>query len=177
MLADGFEEVEALTVVDLLRRADIDVMMTSITGERLVHGTHGVNVEADMLFNPAVMKDIDAVVLPGGMPGAANLDADEQLAALLKDAAAKGAAVAAICAAPMILGHHGLLEGKKATIYSGMEGELYGAEHADGTVVIDGNIITSMGPGTAMDFGLALIAYLKDEKTSAKVRADLLYRG
>ena len=177
-LAEGFEEVEALTCVDVLRRADIKVQTVSITGEKTVMGTHGIPVVADILYEEADYPSCEMIVLPGGLPGADHLEAHEGLAkhicCFAKDAANKK--LAAICAAPQVFGSCGILEGKKATIYPGMEDELIDAVPTAGNVVKSGNLITSKGPGTAMDFALALIAELKGEEKAAEIQAELIYR-
>lgn len=174
-LAEGFEEIEALTIVDALRRADITVKTVSVTGASVVTGTHGVAVEADILYEDADYDVCDMIVLPGGMPGAANLQAHEGLTAHIKDFDAEGKKLAAICAAPMIFGSCGILAGKKATIYPGMENMLTGAEATGEAVEICGNIITGKGPALALEFALKLIENIKGEEASAVVAADMLY--
>ena len=162
-LADGFEEIEALTPIDILRRAGVSVTSVGVTG-KTVTGSHGISVEADITESEAAdalsRADIEAVVLPGGMPGAATLDKHEGLRKLLLDFAAKGKPIAAICAAPMVLGKLGLLKGRKATCYPSFEQYLEGAECVSEPVVRDGNIITGMGPGAAMEFALAIVELL-----------------
>lgn len=174
-LANGFEEIEALTVVDLLRRADIQVKTVSVMEDKLVYGSRGVGVEADILYRQGDYERCAMMVLPGGMPGTTNLCNHRELNEELKAFCEKGKPVAAICAAPMVLGRAGLLRGHRATIYKGMEAELIGAQPSPEKVVVSGNIITSMGPGTAMDFALSIIAYLKDEQKAEAVAAELLY--
>lgn len=176
MLADGFEEVEAVTTVDLLRRAAFDIKTVSIMDRRKVSGAHGIPVTADLMFEDVDFGQVDMIILPGGMPGTTNLLECGPLKEQLLAFASGGKNVAAICAAPMVLAAHGILEGKKATIYEGMEEHLKGAVHTPGNVVIDGNITTSKGPGTAMDFALSIIAQLAGEEKSAEVQAGLLYR-
>ena len=173
MLAEGFEEVEAVTVVDLLRRADIDVQTVSITGRRIVDGTHGIPVTADIVFEDADFVNAEMIILPGGLPGTTNLLEYEPLTAQLKEFAAQKKPLAAICAAPMILAAHGILEGKKATIYSGMEENLAGAVRCPDKVVLDENIITSKGPGTAMNFALEIIRFLRSDEASEEVKNSL----
>lgn len=173
-LAEGFEEVEAVTVADLLRRAGVDVMFISVTGERLVKGAHGIEVKADLLYEEADYQSCEMLVLPGGMPGTLHLQGHGGLAEKLSEFAAQGKWLAAICAAPMVLGELGLLSGKRATIYPGMEEHLKGAEPRGEAVVLDGRIVTSKGPGTAMEFGLKLIEVLKGSEAAATVRAGLL---
>lgn len=174
-LATGFEEVEALTVIDLLRRAGIEVKSVSITGERRVMGTHNIPVEADITFEEANYGECDMIVLPGGLPGADYLGEHEGLTAQIRDFAANDKYLAAICAAPQVFGAQGVLEGKKATIYPSMEGCLTGAEPQDEIVVVDGKIITSMGPATAMPFALKLIEVLKGKEDSDAVASGLLW--
>jgi len=176
MLAEGFEEVEALTIVDLLRRAQLPVYTVSVTGRRQVDGAHGVAVIADKVFEDIDFSEVRMIILPGGMPGTTNLLNYDPLTVVLKQFAAEDRRLGAICAAPMVFAEHGILSGKKATIYEGMEEHLKDAVLTKGTVVRDGNILTSKGPGTAMDFALALIAFLADEMKAEEVKAGLLYR-
>ena len=156
-LATGFEEIEALTPVDILRRGGVDVNLVSITGNEIVTGARGINVKADVLFEDLDKDAADMLVLPGGMPGTTNLMAYEPLMELVKTYNSKGKYVTAICAAPTIFGKIGLLSGKKATCYPGMEGDLTGADVKYESVVVDGNIVTSRGMGTALDFALKLL--------------------
>jgi 4-methyl-5(b-hydroxyethyl)-thiazole monophosphate biosynthesis len=174
-LATGFEEVEALTVIDLLRRADIEVKSVSITGDRQVMGTHGIPVIADMLFEEADYESCGMIVLPGGLPGADYLGEHEGLVSNIRHFAENGKYLAAICAAPQVFGAQGVLEGKKATIYPSMEGCLKGADPQNEIVVQDGKIITSMGPATAMPFALKLIEVLKGKESSDSVADGLLW--
>lgn len=169
-LAEGFEEIEALTCIDILRRGDVCAKSVSITGDYSVRGAHGIPVIADLLFEEAGTDECEMIVLPGGMPGAQYLQDHDGLAEVIKELAAAGKWVCAICAAPMALGHHGVLEGKKATIYPGMEEKLVGAEPSDDIVVKDGNVITGMAPGAAMEFALALLEALKGKETADEVR-------
>lgn len=177
ILANGFEEIEAVTVTDLLRRADIQIKTVSIMEDKLVYGAHGMGVEADILFKEVDFGTCSMMVLPGGMPGTMNLDNYQPLKEELITLNNINKPIAAICAAPMVLGHLGILKGRRATIYEGMEEELTGAECCRNNVVIDGNITTSKGPGTAMIFGLALIKQIKGEQVAEKIRADLLYNN
>ena len=175
-LADGFEEVEAVTVIDLLRRASLDVMSVSIMGRKEVTGAHGIIIEADSLFEDVNYDDCEMMVLPGGAEGAKNLDEYDGVTVHLTSFKKNKKWIAAICAAPMILGHHDIFDGEKATIYKGMEPELKNAVYVDDKVVIDGNIITSQGPATAMDFGLALISVLKGKDKAAEIAEGLLWK-
>lgn len=173
-LATGFEEIEAVTIIDVLRRAEIDVESVSVTGSDTVVGAHGVSVKADVLFEDADYENCEMIVLPGGIPGTPNLESHEGLAEEIKKFANEGRKLAAICAAPMILGEQGLLEGKTAVIYPGMESHLKGATIGSRSVEIDGSFITSKGPGTAMDFALALVGILKDEMTVKTLKGAML---
>ena len=174
-LADGFEEIEALTVVDLLRRADVGTETVSVTGRLPVTGSHGIKVVADILFEDAVYGECDFVVLPGGMPGAANLDAHEGLREKILSFHNQGKGLAAICAAPLVLGRAGVLEGKKATCYPGFEKELKGAEAVTDAVVSDQGVITSRGPATAIPFALAIIETLKGKETADEIAGGILF--
>lgn len=174
-LADGFEEIEGLTVVDLLRRAGVEITMVSITGQQFITGSHHIMVKADALFESVDYADADMLVLPGGMPGTKNLSGHEGLDQLLKNFNAKGKKISAICAAPSILGSKGLLKGKQATCYPGYEDALLGARVTNAGVVSDGNFITSKGLGTAVDFSLALIKSLKGEASASDVAKSIQY--
>lgn len=175
-LAEGFEEIEGLTVVDLLRRAKIDISMVSVTGNRKVTGSHEIPIIADELFEEADFDDADMLVLPGGMPGTKNLLEHSGLDQLLKEFHEKGKPLAAICAAPRVLGTKGLLAGKRATCYPGNEDALIGAEVQGTAVVVDGNITTSKGMGTAIDFSLSLIKGIKGEEEAAKIAQTIQYQ-
>lgn len=174
-LAEGFEEVEALTQVDLLRRAGAEVTMVSISGAREVAGSHGIVVMADQVFTETDFSDMDLLVLPGGMPGTLHLKECAPLLALLKDFHEKGKKLAAICAAPTVLGAAGLLKGKKAACYPGCEDGLIGAEVLTDRVVVDGNITTSRGVGTAIPFALSLIAQLYGQEKAEEIRESIVY--
>ena len=156
-LADGFETVEAMAPVDVMRRAGLDVVTVSIMGRKDVVSAQSVTVVADELYENICFGDADALVLPGGGVGTDNLSAHEPLRALLVDAFSRGVLVAAICAAPMVFGRIGILEGKKATCYPGCESDLFGAEYTAASVEQDGNIITACGPGASFNFGFAIV--------------------
>ena len=173
-LADGFEEVEGLTVVDLLRRAGIETDMVSIMGRKEITGARKIPVLADKLFEE--QDDPDMIVLPGGMPGTLHLKAHEGLADLIRKADKEGKVLAAICAAPTIYGEMGLLEGKNATCYPGMEDKLLGANWQEQSVVVDGNFVTSRGVGTAIAFALTLVTILKDEETAKSLANSIVYK-
>lgn len=173
--ADGFEEVEALTVVDLCRRGGIDVKMVSV-GENLnVIGRTNIEIKTDILFDEKILANYDGLVLPGGMPGTTNFMGHRQLCKILCDFSSNGKLVAAICAAPMVLGKLGILRGKKACCYPGMEEHLEGAKIEGGCVAIDGNVITSRGIGTAIEFSLAIIEMLEDKNSAEEVRKSIVY--
>lgn len=174
--ADGLEEIEGLTVVDLLRRADIDVSIVSITGSRTVTGAHHIVIHTDALFEDMDFSQTKLFVLPGGMPGTKHLNAHAGLAQLLPGAARQGLYIAAICAAPSVLGGLGLLKGKSATCYPGFEDKLTGADVKTEPVVIDGNIITSRGLGTAIEFSGALIGLLRSDEQAGQILDSIMYR-
>ena len=174
-LADGFETVEALTTVDMMRRAALPLTTVSIGAGAGVISSHRVKVEADTTFDKVDFSDAEMLILPGGMPGSNNLRADERLCALLKDHASKGGDVAAICAAPFILGELGILEGKKATCYPGFEERLAGATVTEDPVACDGNCITSRGMGTAIEFGAAIVEKLADKATADHIKKSIIY--
>ena len=174
-LAPGFEELEGLTVVDLLRRAGVEVTMVSIEETRSITGSHGITVEADRLFGEMDYADQDLLVLPGGMPGTTNLKNCDRLLELLHSFHKQGKMLAAICAAPTVFGHMGILEGKKATCYPGCEDGLGGADFLAQRVVVDGNITTSRGVGTAISFALSLIEQLYDKEKAETIRSSIVY--
>ncbi len=175
-MADGLEEVEALTVVDLVRRSGIEIDMVSIMGKKDIAGSHGIIIQADALIEDISADDYDGLVCPGGMGGTNNLKADERVAAMIRKFASEGKLTSAICAAPTVLGAAGILEGKKATCYPGLEDGLTGAEKLTDAVVCDGTIITSRGVGTAIAFGLALVEYYKDKNTADASAKAIVYR-
>ena len=174
-LAEGFEEVEALTQVDLLRIAGAEVTMVSISGAREVAGSHGIVVTADKIFAEMDFAEMDLLVLPGGMPGTLHLKECAPLIALLQDFNEKGRKLAAICAAPTVLGAAGLLRGKKAACYPGCEDGLTGAEVLTDRVVVDGNITTSRGVGTAIPFALELISLLFGPEKAEEIKKSVIY--
>lgn len=175
ILADGFEEIEALTVVDLLRRAQIYVGTVSITDDYTVHGAHGINVQAEDLFEEVAFVESDMIVLPGGMPGTSNLNAHEGVRRVVKEFNRDGKYIGAICAAPTILGNLGLLKGKRVSCYPSVEQEIQGAVMTRTDVTVDGNLITSRGAGTAIAFALKLIEMLSGAEKAAEIAEAVLY--
>ena len=177
LLAEGFEEIEALTPVDLMRRAGIDVVTASITEELQVMGSHGIPVTADTVISK-LGETADALFLPGGKLGTDNLKASAETAALIKDYLDKGRYLTAICAAPTVFGKMGLLKGRKATCYPGLEGQLTGAEWTgeEVSVAVDGNFVTSRGAGTAMDFSLKLIELLVSAEAADDIASKVVYK-
>ena len=175
LLAPGFEEIEALAPADLLRRANIETALVSITGES-VPGSHGITVVADMGLDEVDLSKADMIVLPGGAPGYKNLGADPRVERLVREAAERDLWIAAICAAPTLLGRWGLLEGKKAICYPGMEDQLTGAlvQTAPGEIR-DGKIITGRAAGNAIDFAAELIEVLLDRAAADKVLESICY--
>jgi len=176
-LAEGFEETEAVVTLDILRRGGLEVITVSVTGRNTVTGAHGIAVVADQLFDETDFSEAEMLVLPGGNPGTENLSVHDGLRALLLRFGSEGKRMAAICAAPSILGELELLEGKRAAVYPGCENALKGAIVIDAPVVKDGNIITAKGPGMAFDFGLAIVTELKGQKKADEVAAGMLWKG
>jgi 4-methyl-5(b-hydroxyethyl)-thiazole monophosphate biosynthesis len=175
-LADGFEEIEAITVVDILRRADIEVEMVSIMGKKEVIGAHNIIVIADALFEDVAYHPVDMIVLPGGGEGTKNMMEHVGLQEQIVKQVTEGKWVAAICAAPMVLGELGLLTGKSATCYPGCELKLAGAEVSNSSsVILDGKIITSRGPGTSFDFALKIVEVLKGLSVANTLQEQMIY--
>ena len=175
ILADGFEEVEALTVVDLLRRATIYVDTVSITEDYTVHGAHGINVQTEDLFEEVNFVESDMIVLPGGMPGTKNLDAHAGVRRVVKGFYDEGKKIAAICAAPTVLGNMGLLKGKRVSCYPSMEKEIQGAVISGGSVTVDGNIMTSRGVGTAVDCARPRIEVRSGPAKAKEIAESIVY--
>ena len=175
LLADGFEEVETLTVVDVLRRCSIETDVAGVSGD-IIEGAHGIKVIPDKDIEDVEIDSYDALLLPGGNPGYKNLRSDERVIAMVKTAFAKNKIVAAICAAPLVLADAGILKGKRVTIYPGMENEIVkaGAEFSEDLVVVDGNIITSRGPATAILFALKLGEILANKEIADRVARRML---
>lgn len=170
--ADGFEIIEALAPVDMLRRAKIDVQTVGVTG-KTVCSSCGVEVNADITMDEFEYHDVDAVVLPGGMPGTINLENSAAVQSAIDKAVENQAFVCAICAAPSVLGHKGLLKGKEAIAFPGFEDALDGAVLSDKYVVTDGKFITAKGAGVATQFGLEIVRALADDETAENVRKTI----
>lgn len=176
-MADGCEEIEGLTAVDILRRANIEVVMIGITDRNQVTGAHGIVFEADAYKDEVDYEALDGIILPGGMPGTNNLFADETVKRVTMRFAQEGKLIAAICAAPgVVLGGYGLLEGKRATCYPGFEEKMIGAKYVNEPVVCDDNIITSRGMGTALDFALEILAYADNRDAAQKMADNVQYQ-
>lgn len=174
-LAPGYEEVEMLTVVDMVRRAEITIDMVSVTDTREVTSSHNVTITADKLFPEADFNEAQMLILPGGIPGTPNLRAHKPLCEKLTEFSHTGKKLAAVCAAPTVLASLKILEGKKATCYPGFADKLETGEYVKQPVVVDGNIITSRGMGTCIEFAAAIIEMLKDKKTADDVKEKIIY--
>jgi 4-methyl-5(b-hydroxyethyl)-thiazole monophosphate biosynthesis len=168
-LATGFEEIEAITPIDVWRRAGFEVKTISVTGEKTVTGSHGISIVADSVFEKPICREADLLFLPGGMPGSANLDKHEGLRSVIHDFYNEGKYLTAICAAPFVLGHNGILKNKTATCYPGYEKELIGANVTGNSIEKDGKIITGKGPGVAMQFALEVVSVLKSNSDADKL--------
>lgn len=172
-LAEGFEEIEALAPVDLLRRAGLSVKTVGV-GAKTVVGSHGIPVTADLTESEILLDEsVEAVILPGGMPGTKNLEANETVQRALEFAAENEKLICGICAAPSVLGHKGLLNGRNAICFPGFESDLYGASLSEKAVCRDGNIITAKGMGVAVEFGLAVVEALTDAVTAQNIRETI----
>lgn len=177
-LAAGFEEIEAVSVIDLLRRAGVEVVTASL-GPQSVTGSHDITIEADVVLDEVLNRDFDMIVLPGGMPGAEHLKQDARILALLGKFDEQGRYIAAICAAPAVLAHAGLLDGRTATSFPGFldSAAAAGITLSGDPVVKDGSVVTSRGPGTAMDFALTLVEILEGRSLREQVESRLQRPG
>ena len=175
-LATGFEDIEAIAPVDIMRRAGLEVQTVSITGESVVTSAHGVGIASDILLSDVDFSGAEMLVLPGGLPGSTNLDACQPLTSAIKRHFEAGRAIAAICAAPLVFGHLGLLQGRRATCYPGVEGELKGATYTAAIVEQDGNIITGKGPAAAFEFGYTIVDFFLGEGASMPLRQGMIYQ-
>ncbi|MEG1447797.1 MAG: DJ-1/PfpI family protein [Oscillospiraceae bacterium] len=173
-LADGFEEVEALTAVDILKRANIEIETVGI-GKNTVMGAHKIKVVTDLVDSDVNVNNIRLVILPGGMPGSANLQKSDVVNKCLDNAFKNDGLVCAICAAPFILGERGNLQGKKAVCFPGFEEKLIGAKIQNTKVCVDGNIITAVGVGAAIEFALAICEKIRGKETAERVKREILW--
>ena len=173
-LADGFEECEALVPLDILRRANIEVKTVGINN-KAVTGSHKISVNCDIVNKDLSLENLDGIILPGGLPGATNLEADKTVQNAIDYCHKNNLLISAICAAPQILGHKNLLKGKSATCFPGFEKELEGATVCNQKVVRDGNIITAWGAGAAFEFGFEILSYLADNTTADQMRKNMKY--
>ena len=174
-LAEGFEETEALVPYDILRRGGVNVSLVSVSGSENVQGAHGVPIGVHEALTEAA-AEADLLMLPGGTPGTFNLGASETLCGIIAKAAKSGKVIAAICAAPSVIGKMGLLNGRKATCYPGFEDKLTGARCVGENVVKDGNFITGIGPGASFEFGFAVLAELEGEAVVRRVKEQMILR-
>jgi protein deglycase len=175
-MADGFEEIEAISIIDVLRRAELDVVVASVTGRLEVTGAHQLKILADKLFEEVNYDDVFMIVLPGGMPGASNLDAHEGLKAQIVKFNNENRPLAAICAAPLVYGNLGILNGKQAVCYPGFEKFMKGAEVMNQPVAESGNVITGRGPGAAIQFALKLVEKLVSAEKAGLIASQMLVK-
>jgi 4-methyl-5(b-hydroxyethyl)-thiazole monophosphate biosynthesis len=173
LLAEGFEEVEFVTIVDILRRADLEVTVAGLEAGP-IDGSYGIKVMPDTLLDSITADQFDVVVLPGGYPGFVNLGEDERVLKLLREMASGGKYLTAICGAPSVLAKAGVIEGKRVTIYPGVKDQLVIGNYVDQRVVVDGRVVTSQGPGTAMEFSLKLVELFSGKAKMEAVKADVL---
>lgn len=175
-LADGCEEIEALTPVDILRRAGEEVVTVSVMGKKEVTGSHHITIQADQRIEDGGFEDADLLILPGGMPGTLRLGENKKLEELLLAVAGDGKRLAAICAAPSVLGKYGILKGKKAVCFPGFEEQLEGAEVLSLPAVTDGNVTTGRGMGAAVEFSLELLTQLQGKEAADRMAQTILWR-
>jgi protein deglycase len=176
-LAEGFEEIEAVTIIDVLRRVEIETIVVSVSGYHEVEGAHGLKIRADRLFEDIDYQEVGMIVLPGGMPGAANLKDHIGLRNKILQLRREDKFLGAICAAPMVFGALGLLEGEKATCYPGFEKYLTGANVTENNVEVSGKIITGKGPGAAMEFTLKIVEIIKGKDEADDLAGKLIYNS
>lgn len=173
-LAEGFEEIEAITIIDVLRRAEFEVVVISITEKLVVTGAHNIKIIADQLFENTNYKTIDMIVLPGGMPGAVNLNNHTGLKKEIIEFNKKGKQLGAICAAPLVLGELGILKNKNATCYPGFENRLEGAKTTENNIELAENVITGKGAGVAMEFALKIVEMFKGKEFADELGAKMI---
>lgn len=175
-IADGSEEVESLIPLDIMRRAGVEFLTVGISGSNKITGAHGVEITTDLAFDDCDFSDADLLMLPGGLPGADNLNAHEGVRKALLEQNAKGKLIAAICAAPKVLGGLGLLKGKRATCYPGFEGFLTGAEYTHELCTVDGNIITGEGPAATFPYAYTLLSILKGQAVADQIAEGMMFK-
>jgi 4-methyl-5(b-hydroxyethyl)-thiazole monophosphate biosynthesis len=173
-LADGFEEIEAVSIIDVLRRAELNIIVVSITGNIEVKGSHGIKIIADQLFNEVNYESVDMIILPGGMPGSANLNEHLGLREQILNFNENNKLLGAICAAPLVFGNLGILKNKKATCYPGFENQLHGAIVTNENIEVAGNIITGKGAGVAINFALKIAEIFKGKTTAEKLAEKMI---
>lgn len=176
-LANGFEEVEAISVIDVLRRGEFIVDSISISSQLDVVGAHGISIQADKHFSQAEFNEYDILVLPGGMPGTTNLLEHKKLGELLQDFDSKGKTIGAICAAPIVLGKLGILKNREATCYPGFEEQLIGSRIINKSVVVSDHIITAKGVGVSLEFAMEILAKDKDDQYIRNLKANMIMLG
>lgn len=174
-IADGSEEIEALTVVDVLRRAGVEIKTVSITGSKTAVLSHGVKIECDLAIEEADLSDADMLLLPGGLPGATNLNDHEGVRTAMLQQYQSGRKVGAICAAPLVLGGLGILQGKKATCYPGFEDQMTGAEYTADIYTVDGNVITGCGPAATLPYSYAILEMLGYTDEASALREGMMF--
>jgi len=175
-LANGFEEIEALAPVDILRRGGVDVKTVSVTASLAVESAHGITITADCHIDDIDPTEADLLILPGGMPGAQNLLDHEGVCAAMVHQHEEGKLIGAICAAPMVLGQLGILNGRRATCYPGFERLLDGADYTAELITVDGNITTGRGPGAAMEFGYQLLSNFATQEVIEEMKKRMIYQ-
>jgi len=175
-LAEGFEEIEAISIIDVLRRAEFEVNIVSVSGNFVVTGSHNIKVMADSLFESIDYESIDMIVLPGGMPGSTNLNMHKALKEQILAFHKKGKPLGAICAAPLVFGNLGILKGKKATCYPGFEDELLGAKPTGKHVEQAGTIVTGKGAGVAIDFAIKIVEMLKGKELANELASKMIVK-
>ena len=173
-LAEGFEEIEAMTIIDVLRRAGLNVISVSVTGNRIVKGSHNIEMKADLLFDDVDFESGEMIILPGGMPGSKNLNEHAGLKQQIVEYQKSGKYLAAICAAPIVFGNLGILNGKRAVCYPGYEAHLTGADVQSNSYIVDSNIITGRGVGAALNFSLEIVRILAGEERALQLRKAML---
>ena len=173
-LAEGFEEIEAVTIIDVLRRAGLNVISVSVTGNRMVKGSHNIEMKADLLFDEVDFTSGEMIILPGGMPGSKNLNEHTGLKQQIIEYQKSGKYLAAICTAPIVFGNLGILNGKRAVCYPGYEAHLTGADVQSNSYIVDNNIITGRGVGAALNFSLEIVRILVGEERALQLRKAML---